>query len=77
MSTPSDALTLAHWRRTVAELYAAVRAGQAQDPREEPQRIVGLRVVEDEAAPMRRLQVAQMSRALAPDQRIKEGATVK
>ena len=32
MSTPSDALTLAHWRRTVAELYAALRAGQSRDP---------------------------------------------
>jgi uncharacterized protein (DUF1684 family) len=25
MSTPNDALTLAHWRRTVAEMYASVR----------------------------------------------------
>ena len=31
MSAPSDPLTLAHWRRTVAELYAAVRAGQGRD----------------------------------------------
>ena len=32
MSAASSALTLAHWRRTIAELYADVRAGHARDP---------------------------------------------
>ncbi|MEW5988577.1 MAG: DUF1684 domain-containing protein [Chloroflexota bacterium] len=32
MTTPTDSLTLAHWRRTVAELYAAVRATALTDP---------------------------------------------
>ena len=32
MGVPSDPLRLAHWRRTVAELYAAVRAGIDRDP---------------------------------------------
>lgn len=32
MSTPGDPLSLAHWRRTVAELYAEVRAMSA-DPK--------------------------------------------
>jgi uncharacterized protein (DUF1684 family) len=32
MSAPSDPLTLAHWRRTVAELYADVRARSIVDP---------------------------------------------
>jgi len=33
MSVPADPLALAHWRRSVAELYAAVRAQSAADPR--------------------------------------------
>ena len=32
MSTPSNPLTLAHWRRTVAELYADVRESAREDP---------------------------------------------
>ena len=32
MSASADAFALAHWRRSVAELYAAVRAGGARDP---------------------------------------------
>jgi uncharacterized protein len=32
MSTPRHPLTLAHWRRTVAELYADVRAISLDDP---------------------------------------------
>ena len=32
MTTPSSPLTLAHWRRTVAEMYAAVRAASVHDP---------------------------------------------
>jgi uncharacterized protein (DUF1684 family) len=32
MSTPTNPLTLAHWRRTVAEHYADVRASAASDP---------------------------------------------
>ena len=32
MSTPSDPVSLAHWRRTVAELYADVRTLAARDP---------------------------------------------
>src|SRR5205823_7943202 len=31
MSTPESPLTLAHWRRTVAELYADVRASASSD----------------------------------------------
>lgn len=33
MSTPAQPLTLAHWRHTVAALYADVRALSADDPR--------------------------------------------
>jgi uncharacterized protein len=32
MGVPADPLRLAHWRRTVAEYYAAVRAGTDLDP---------------------------------------------
>ncbi len=32
MSTPSSPITLAHWRRTVAELYGDVRAVAIHDP---------------------------------------------
>lgn len=32
MSTPGDPVSLAHWRRTVAELYAEVRALSHDDP---------------------------------------------
>ena len=32
MAAPTDPLNLAHWRRTVAELYAAVRATTELDP---------------------------------------------
>jgi len=32
MSTPGNPLSLAHWRRTVAALYAAVRATAERDP---------------------------------------------
>jgi uncharacterized protein len=32
VGVPSDPLRLAHWRRTVAEHYAAVRAATGQDP---------------------------------------------
>src|SRR5678815_6173965 len=33
MSTPTNPLSLAQWRRTVAELYADVRAGSAEPER--------------------------------------------
>lgn len=33
MSAPRDPISLAHWRRTVAELYADVRMTAADDPR--------------------------------------------
>jgi uncharacterized protein (DUF1684 family) len=32
MAVAADALTLAHWRRTVAEIYAQMRAGAQSDP---------------------------------------------
>jgi uncharacterized protein (DUF1684 family) len=32
VGVPSDPLTLAHWRRTVAELYATARAAGERDP---------------------------------------------
>jgi uncharacterized protein (DUF1684 family) len=32
MTTPTDPVTLAHWRRTVAELYSQVRAMSREDP---------------------------------------------
>ena len=32
MSLPADPLTLAHWRRTVAEIYATARAAGERDP---------------------------------------------
>lgn len=32
MGIPADPLTLAHWRRTVAEIYAAARAAGERDP---------------------------------------------
>jgi uncharacterized protein (DUF1684 family) len=32
MTTPASPLTLAHWRRTIAEMYADVRATAAKDP---------------------------------------------
>ena len=32
MAIPSDPLTLAHWRRTVAEIYATARAAGERDP---------------------------------------------
>ena len=32
MGIPADPLTLAHWRRTVAEIYATARAAGEQDP---------------------------------------------
>ena len=34
MSAPTDALTLAHWRRSVAEMYALVRVESSRNPAE-------------------------------------------
>ena len=38
MSVPADPLALAHWRRSVAELYAAVRSVGGSDPQAVAQR---------------------------------------